>query len=153
MGGLNTKIRRSQLGSTVTSPRILALVMALVAYPLIPIINLLASVLNILTFTTAFRQTWNIGLPMISAWLFIATFIRGVEGIVWHDASGIKAPVWCDIGTLVIIDIYESSRQSNFNSEPSWPCKQSWDSSMLTGDNAPCVRHTATQVDRISEQE
>ena len=76
------------------------LIMALVPYPLIPVISILASVLNILTIATVFRQTWNIGLHLLTTWLFVNNFLVGVESIAWHGASGIKTPVWCDICAL-----------------------------------------------------
>ena len=33
-------------------------------------------------------------------WLLVTTFIFGMETIVWHGASTIKAPVWCDVCTM-----------------------------------------------------
>ena len=73
------------------------------AYPLIPIIGTIASDLNVLTIATGIRQTWNFGMHLISLWLFLLNSLRGVEAIVWHGATGIKAPVWCDICMLLSI--------------------------------------------------
>ena len=87
--------------SAVTSSGHSIFLMTLAPYPLMPIVGILASVVNILTIATSFHQTWNIGLYLISTWLFIDNFLRGIEGIAWHGASGIKAPVWCDICTFI----------------------------------------------------
>ena len=71
--------------------------MTLAAYPLPPIINLVASILNVLTLTTRVRQSWSAGLPLLSVWLLLITLLGGIEAIVWHGVSAIKAPIWCDI--------------------------------------------------------
>ena len=75
-------------------------------YPLLPTIGIIASVLNILTIATGIHQIGNIGMHLISVWLFLFNLPGGIEAIVWHGASGIKAPVWCDICALRMAYVY-----------------------------------------------
>lgn len=70
-------------------------------YPLVPIANLLASVLVLLPFSRQALRSWNIGVCFFAFWLVVQTFSIGVNCIIWRDNTDIVAPVWCDISTFI----------------------------------------------------
>lgn len=67
------------------------------SYPLVPVLNLVCCVLVLITVSTVIRQSWNTGVCLFGAWIFISTLTSGVNEIVWHDNIRNVAPVWCDI--------------------------------------------------------
>ena len=71
-------------------------------YPLIPVLNLLGAALSLLTLFTSVQKSWNAGIIMLCAWLFLACVIVGIETIVWADNANDYAPVWCDICKYVL---------------------------------------------------
>ena len=68
-------------------------------YPLVPVLNLIASVLSAVTIASGIGPNYNIGVLMLSTWLLFLTLIQGIETIVWSGTSDNKAPAWCDICT------------------------------------------------------
>ena len=69
-------------------------------YPLVPLMNFVSAFLTLLTFLTAqLRESWNMGVCMLSAWVFVTTLSTGIQTVIWKDNAdtGI-APVFCDIG-------------------------------------------------------
>lgn len=70
-------------------------------YPLVPLANFAAAFLTLLTFLTAqLRESWNMGVCMLSAWVFITTLSTGIQTVVWRDNADTSiAPAFCDIGS------------------------------------------------------
>ncbi|KZV66815.1 STE3-domain-containing protein [Peniophora sp. CONT] len=74
-------------------------------YPLVPLANFAAAFLTLLTFLTAqLRESWNMGVCMLSAWVFVTTLSTGVQTVVWRDNADTSiAPAFCDIATRIQI--------------------------------------------------
>ncbi|VDC06350.1 unnamed protein product [Peniophora sp. CBMAI 1063] len=72
-------------------------------YPLVPTANFVAAFLTMLTFLTAqLRESWNVGVCMLSAWVFVCTLSTGVQTVVWRDNADTSiAPAFCDIATRI----------------------------------------------------
>ncbi|KAI0310628.1 GPCR fungal pheromone mating factor [Amylostereum chailletii] len=72
-------------------------------FPLVPIANLLASILVIISLiSSAVRKTVNVGAALLGAWLVVSTLITGVEAIVWRNDAENRAPGWCDFSSHII---------------------------------------------------
>ncbi|KAI0316297.1 pheromone A receptor-domain-containing protein [Amylostereum chailletii] len=71
-------------------------------YPLVPVVNLIAASLMLLTILiTSLRQHWNTGVFMLCLWLSIWSLDQSVDTVVWSDNADNKAPVWCDISSHI----------------------------------------------------
>lgn len=71
-------------------------------YPLIPILNLVACLLALLTLLTGFtRQSWNICVVALTLWVAVMSLITSVDTFVWSNNSTIKLLFWCDISEFI----------------------------------------------------
>ena len=71
-------------------------------YPLVPVANLVACILVLLSLLTGFTwRSWNVGVMSFAIWVMIMSLITSVNEFVWSDDSTIKLDVWCDIGEPV----------------------------------------------------
>ncbi|VDB87268.1 unnamed protein product [Peniophora sp. CBMAI 1063] len=69
-------------------------------YPLIPIANIVASVLLIATLVSnSHRGAYNHGVIMLEGWVLVQVLIMAIQSIVWRDSWEIKIPVFCDISS------------------------------------------------------
>lgn len=66
-------------------------------YPLVPVANLIALLLILVSFFTSALRSWNTGVHLFAIWVAIQSFIRAVNSIIWSNTSANVAPVWCDI--------------------------------------------------------
>jgi hypothetical protein len=66
-------------------------------YPLVPVCNVIAAVLVLLPLKQLFHA-WNVGLCVLSVWLFLACLSMTVSTIVWKNNVDLVLPVFCDIG-------------------------------------------------------
>ncbi|KAI0318444.1 GPCR fungal pheromone mating factor [Amylostereum chailletii] len=71
-------------------------------YPLVPVANVIASVLILLSvINSSSRHAWNAGVVMLGVWIFALGLITAVDAIVWSNNVDIVSPVWCDISTRI----------------------------------------------------
>ncbi|KAI0316922.1 GPCR fungal pheromone mating factor [Amylostereum chailletii] len=74
------------------------------AYPLVPVANVLAAVLVLLSLITAgLRQAWNAGVVVLALWTFLGAIRASVDAVIWRDNFNNVTPVWCDISSHMSI--------------------------------------------------
>lgn len=67
-------------------------------YPLVPIANVFAAILVILTLVTSgVRGAYNRGVVMFEGWVLVGLVITAVQTIIWRNTAKTIAPVFCDI--------------------------------------------------------
>jgi hypothetical protein len=68
-------------------------------YPLYPVACMIcATGLLLVLFTSFVRQSYNLGVTLLCAGLFLETLTYGINGIIWADNADVKAYIYCDIG-------------------------------------------------------
>lgn len=68
------------------------------AYPLVPIANLIACILILLSLLTGFtRRSWNVGVMSFALWIVVTSLTTSVDAFLWSNNSTIKLVAWCDI--------------------------------------------------------
>lgn len=71
------------------------------AYPLVPIANILASLLLILSFSTNLIR--NVAVAIFAAWILLMCLIRAVDSIIWSNNVKDIVPIWCTISQATSI--------------------------------------------------
>ena len=72
-------------------------------YPLVPIINFLASFCALVPLLSGTIHSWNFSIFMLALWLSLMCFTMGVNTIIWCDDYQDTAPIWCDIGVCTYL--------------------------------------------------
>ncbi|KAI0031635.1 GPCR fungal pheromone mating factor [Vararia minispora EC-137] len=72
------------------------------SYPLLPVASIACSALLLLVLISrTILQSWNLGVTILSFFLFLHTLIVGIDTIVWSDDYEVKHVLYCDITTRV----------------------------------------------------
>ncbi|KIY44535.1 fungal pheromone STE3G-protein-coupled receptor, partial [Fistulina hepatica ATCC 64428] len=71
-------------------------------YPELPLFAFLTAFLVLIPIPWHWRAR-NVATLSIIAWLFVVNFIYGVNALLWADNVEIKAVVWCDIATKIVV--------------------------------------------------
>ena len=66
-------------------------------FPLVPIANLAACLLVLLSMSKNMFQFWNIGACSFAIWIAVESFTTSINSILWYNSVENIAPVWCDI--------------------------------------------------------
>lgn len=66
-------------------------------YPLVPIANVVACILVLVSLSKNLFQSWNIGACSFAIWIMIMSISVVVNAAVWANNIDNVAPVWCDI--------------------------------------------------------
>ncbi|KZV65882.1 hypothetical protein PENSPDRAFT_586152 [Peniophora sp. CONT] len=69
-------------------------------YPLIPILNICAAFLLVVTLAlNTARGAYNRGVLMLEGWVLVQVLLMAIQSIVWRDSWHNIAPVFCDISS------------------------------------------------------
>ena len=66
-------------------------------FPLVPIANLVACLLVLLSMSKNLFQTWNTGACSFAIWVALQSLTVAIRGIMWSNNVKNSAPVFCDI--------------------------------------------------------
>ncbi|TBU56144.1 fungal pheromone STE3G-protein-coupled receptor [Dichomitus squalens] len=70
--------------------------------PELPYVAFAAAFLVLITLPWHWRAR-NVATLAMVAWLFVINVIYGVDAVIWHQSILVKAVVWCDITSRIII--------------------------------------------------